>query len=223
MASLSEIRARAVDEGSISAAAIAELTATVRLLQDSGAPSRPGLTAGASTQHRPFGLLQAPLAAASADAVHPSYTSSLRPSSGDLSLGGPHPASALHPPVSRASAPGPAATSAERSGSPDGAQGQLDFSHRDANEWELSANTQRNSVRFQCDEANSAGPRPMVGRGRDHTPAVLSASGSGAAAFMVPARNPYSYPVISESDRVRHQQSDASRGGGIRGSSSIGH
>ena len=32
---------------------------------------------------------------------------------------------------------------------------------------------------------------------------------------MVPARNPYSYPIISDSDRVRHQQSDASRGGGF--------
>ena len=56
----------------------------------------------------------------------------------------------------------------------------------------------------------------MVGHGRDQTPAVLNGPGTVAAAFMVPARSPYSYPIISDSDRVRHQQSDASRGEGFK-------
>ena len=100
----------------------------------------------------------------------------------------------------------------------------------DPPEWWVSNNTQRNAtawggayeddgptcdqghnVRFQdISDTRHARP-PVAGRGRDEVPAVLNGPGSGAGGFMQPARNPYGHPVIFDSDRVRHRESDESR------------
>ena len=56
LTSLAEIRARAADDGRVSAAAIAKLTASVRLLQDLRIPDQPDLETGAPL------LLEPPLA-----------------------------------------------------------------------------------------------------------------------------------------------------------------
>jgi len=108
--------------------------------------------------------------------------------------------------------------------------------------WLFSDNTQRNSttvmlggaarrsdpgaetgpsVRFHQDVVGDSEHRlPVVGRGWDQTPSVLSSAGSGADGYMQPPRNIFSTPVISDSDRARHQQGERARDQNIRQPSS---
>ena len=82
----------------------------------------------------------------------------------------------------------------------------------DPPEWLVSNNTRRNAVRFHHDIPDERQNRPgVVDRAWNLTPAVLNGPGAGANAFMVPARSLYSNPVVSESGRKRHRQSDESR------------
>ena len=225
LAFLEEIRARATDDGRTSAAAIAELTTSVRLLQDLRHPGNADFEAGTPL------LLGSPLSGGvqpgPRDSAPPAHglaagASSLRNSS--TGLDGARPTSRMAvPPGAATSAPDSAHAEDAWPRAPYDNRTRFDDSITEPPEWELSHNTQRNSVRFVRDVSNEREHRPMVGRGRDHTPAVLNGPGGGAAAFMVPPRSPYSYPAVSDSDRARHWQSDASRGGGVRGSPSDGH
>ena len=85
-------------------------------------------------------------------------------------------------------------------------------------EWVVTNNTQRNDVRFQQDTGfhhdvpdEQRNHQGVVGRNWDRIPAVPNGPGAGAGGFMLPARNPYNAPVISDSDRERHKERDEAR------------